>query len=242
MFRKIIDDLKEFKNIGLKNRNIVILQDYLDGIGAAEDDNLSIGAAPIGLSETMKTFLGMNMEIFKDENGKLCAMEKHESKTNLIQYDDPNELAEYIEYITYLGIYCKLCGYNALIKRPDGEKMLIEGIGECNIAKNKQYTTILCGENSLEIPLEMSLKDLMEWTKAQAKEMTLKDFQKSGLSQFEARKLIAAQYNYVELTKKEIESLALYKGTYYTEVNALLNGNIDLIAQDKRWDVYGKKR
>ncbi len=244
MLKKIDSDIKNYANVLIKNKkidyesellnkNIVLLQDFTDSIGSLEEENKSSGCATIGIADTMKKCLGIELELYKDtETGKLYLKEKNNEQEYLLVFNDNNTLAEYIECLIYFGIYCKLSGVKANINRSSNIKRNIEGIGELKII-NSELLTVTIGEKVINCSIEKLQETLKEWIKNKAFTLNINDIMHAGLSQYEARKMIAVQYDDISLNNNEIESLAFYKAGYFKYVNCLLRGTLNIRDAEK---------
>ena len=117
----------QYRNLSIKEENLVILQNYLY---SQENDQSRKNEryVPVGIHDTIKDKLGiLKINFFMDSNGKVFLEENNQKGSNTIEFSNIDEVAGYIDYITKLGIYCKLYDNQFSIVRTNGqsEKMFI---------------------------------------------------------------------------------------------------------------------
>ena len=230
MLVNINSDLNNYSNLGLTTRNIVILQDLADAVGDTEEENLAENFAPIGIANTFADFLGIKIEICKDkETGTLYIKETNQNESVLVSFSAPNDLAQYVECLEYLAIYCKINNLKISLKNLSEDRSIIDGL----LVINNPSLEVTMDDKTIESPVELFLDELKDMIKNKAFEMDINAIFRANLSKFETRKMIACQYGDVSLTEDEIKALSFYKAGYYSDINALLRG---LILPD--WDKY----
>ena len=164
---------------------------------------------------------------------------------------------EYIDYITKLGIYCKLYDRQFSIQRSGEQEVSDIYVADRNNAdfvkrgeafeefmmQNKEkmhkremsyYTSneisLFDGENEVPIP---QMQDLRKAILEKFSTMNLKDIENSEISQYEYRKIIGMKYHDIELTPEDIEALSLYKHGKFDEINGFLRGNLNFLTKRK---------
>ena len=165
---------------------------------------------------------------------------------------------EYIDYITKLGIYCKL--YNkqfSLLRNDEKGKSSEIFIATNNYAefrkqgnnfenfmmqnaermKKAQITLFDDNEFSLsdgeeEIP-PLSLSELRNAILEKFSTMDADDIANSQISQYEYRKIIGMQYQDITLSQEDIKALSLYKHGLFDYINGFLRGDLSCINERK---------
>ena len=165
---------------------------------------------------------------------------------------------EYIDYITKLGIYCKL--YNkqfSLLRNDEKGKSSEIFIATNNYAefrkqgnnfenfmmqnaermKKAQMTLFDDNEFSLsdgeeEIP-PLSLSELRNAILGKFSTMDADDIANSQISQYEYRKIIGMQYQDITLSQEDIKALSLYKHGLFDYINGFLRGDLSCINERK---------
>ncbi len=165
---------------------------------------------------------------------------------------------EYIDYITKLGIYCKL--YNkqfSLLRNDEKGKSSEIFIATNNYAefrkqgnnfenfmmqnaermKKAQMTLFDDNEFSLsdgeeEIP-PLSLSELRNAILEKFSTMDADDIANSQISQYEYRKIIGMQYQDITLSQEDIKALSLYKHGLFDYINGFLRGDLSCINERK---------
>ena len=223
MLVRINSDLKNYFNLSLENRNIIILQDFSDSIGNKEKNNRADHQAPIGISKTFKDYFDIRLALYRDdEKEKICAKETNHGEEYLLDFEDSNKLAQYIECLTYLGIFCKINGTQATIKH---QQDLNNSDNELRLV-NSDYIEVTIGEKVIKCNVKELLESMKSWLKDISFSFNMNDIMHARLSQYETRKMIATQYSDITLTQEELKSLAYYKAGYFEVVNLLLRGQL----------------
>ena len=165
---------------------------------------------------------------------------------------------EYIDYITKLGIYCKL--YNkqfSLLRNDERGKSSEIFIATNNYAefrkqgnnfenfmmqnaermKKSQMTLFDDNDFSLsdgeeEIP-PLSLSELRIAILEKFSTMDADDIANSQISQYEYRKIIGMQYQDITLSQEDIKALSLYKHGLFDYINGFLRGDLSCINERK---------
>ncbi len=165
---------------------------------------------------------------------------------------------EYIDYITKLGIYCKLYDKQFSIQRPGGqdktkiyiatsnyadfvkrgenfeEFMMTQNINKMQEREVSFYTNnkflLFDGENESPAP---QLQDIKKAILEKFSKMNLKDIENSGISQYEYRKIIGMKYQDIQLTQEDIEALNLYKHGLFYEINGFLRGDLSEVNESE---------
>lgn len=249
----------QYRNLSIKEENLVILQNYLY---SQENDQSRKNEryVPVGIHDTIKDKLGiLKINFFMDSNGKVFLEENNQKGSNTIEFSNIDEVAGYIDYITKLGIYCKLYDNQFSIVRTNGqsEKMFIsyqykdfaeKGENFESFAMQQKDTimqrkttmfpnnTFLLNNGEKNIT-PLTLAELSEAIVRKFQDMSYEDIVKSEISQHEFRKIIGMQYQDINLTSKEINALKVYKeGAVFKAINGFLRGDLDSIE-----DVGGRR-
>lgn len=165
---------------------------------------------------------------------------------------------EYIDYITKLGIYCKLYDKHFSLSRGDerGESKEIfiaannyfefkkegsnfEKFMLQNEERMQKSQTILFNDNEFslldgqeEIPLP-TLGELREAILKKFSKMDANDIANSQISQYEYRKIIGMQYQDTDLSQEDIKALSLYKHGLFDFINGFLRGDLSFLNERK---------
>jgi hypothetical protein len=257
MLRKINSESKHLDGIEISPRSIITIQNYMDSKeNDKEDENQNI--CPIGIYDAIKNYLGLSIEFYRDlSNGSLLVKELFDENTCMIRFKDADDIANYVEYLTYLSIYCKLHNSKLHISRDNkhsSEKYIIEVSFEERMKRatekygdewkkhlnefenyedeiktyDSNFFRVISVENDgqeLQLPIEEAKKDILQ----QWNSMSIYDINRINLSQYEFRKIIAAQYSNVALSREECEAISLYKHGYFDKVNGFLRGDLSFL-------------
>lgn len=165
---------------------------------------------------------------------------------------------KYIDYITKLGIYCKLYDKQISLSRSDekGENKEVfiatsnynefrkEGNNFENLImqnaermQKSQVTSfgnnefsLLVGEKNIPQP---TLLELQEAILEKFSKMNVNDIANSQISQYEYRKIIGMQYQDIDLSQEDIKALNLYKHGMFDFINGFLRGDLSCINERK---------
>ena len=242
----------QYRDLSIKEENLVILQNY---IYSQENDQRRKNErfVPVGIHDTIKDKLGiLKINFFMDSNGKVFLEETSQKDSNTIEFPNIDAIAEYIDYITKLGIYCKLYDSQFSIIRTNGqpENMFISNQYQDFVEKKedfesfamqqkdiiKQRKTTMFSDNTFflnngkENIEPLTLTELNEAIVSKFQDMNCEDIVKSEISQHEFRKIIGMQYQDINLTSEEIKALKVYKeGSTFKAINGFLRGDLDSI-------------
>jgi len=212
-------------------RSITTFMNYVDSVGMIERENIEIGACPIGIGDSIKEYTGVQLDFFiethsymdpiyvcetlNDSEKRFVKMNRQENR------DDFETIASYIEYLTFLAIYCKLKNIRVQLMRNDVTQ---EALIEDDTFFDSRNFSIVQGNEKGDITLPNDIKVLK---KECADSMSLEAISDLELTQYEFRKMISLKY--MELgnryTEEEIQSLNLYKHGYFDKINGMLRGD-----------------
>ena len=103
-----------WNNHSMTHKNTVIFKQNMDSQNNDESDKHK-GIISIGLNETLSNYIGIySLKLYLNQDNEICLCEMTDSGENLIKFANADAVAEYINYLNKLGIYCKL--YNTEIK------------------------------------------------------------------------------------------------------------------------------
>ena len=165
---------------------------------------------------------------------------------------------EYIDYITKLGIYCKLFNKQFNLSRDykEGkvEKVFIafnnygefrnEGSNFENIMMQKEeemhsLQATFYGNNVFELNngqdkiKSPNIEELRVAILERFSSMNIDEIVESQISQYEFRKIIGMKYQDMELSSEDIKALNLYKHGWFNYINGFLRGDLSCINEEK---------
>lgn len=220
MYKKLLRNMASFKNLNLTPRAVRTIQAY---IVSRTDDETTRNTGTIGkydtieLYDTIKKFTGIELEFYKNEDGKIMLEEITESGSRMVEFQEAEEVSEYLEHLTYLGLQGKINNKKLSIVRDaeSAEEKDIEfrtGIrtGDRKVSVYKQNEYILTNEEG-QIEENPTTEALKRTVADSFSSMSITDLNR--FSKFEYKKMISAKYADVVLTSKEMEALDFYKGS-----------------------------
>lgn len=216
MFRKLNFMLGSFKDLNLSPRATRTIQAY---ILSKRNDSTTRETGTIGVNDTIelydtiKDFTGVEFDFYKDEDGNLMLEEITENGSRMIEFQEAEYVADYLEHLTYLGIQGKINNKKINIVRDDesAEDKDIDfrdGKREVTLFKQNEYE--LKDENGIIIE-NPSTESLKRNVGESFSNMSINELNR--FSKFEYKKMIAGKYADITLTEEEIEALDFYKGS-----------------------------
>lgn len=165
---------------------------------------------------------------------------------------------EYFDYITKLGIYCKLYDKQVSLSRDDergkSEEIFIatsnygdfrkEGSNfedfmmqnqermqksQSTVFSNNEFS-LLDGQKEKSPP---TLEELRKAILERFSTMDANEIANSQISQYEYRKIIGMQYQDIDLSQEDIKALNLYKHGMFDFINGFLRGDLSCINEKK---------
>ena len=228
-------------------RSFITFLNYVDSIDTSEEEKLDVGACPSEIGDSIKEYTGVQLDFFITTSSNMeshdaaidCAKDPiyvcetlNDSTRRFIKLghqqngDDFRGIANYIEYLTYLTIYCKLA--NIHVQQVKEEGLSSDLIEDYNFFEGKKFFITQGNENG-NASLPEDINTLKQACVDIAKTVPMVDFADLSLTQYEFRKLISVKY--MELgnryTEEEIRSLNLYKHGYFNKINGILRGNFN---------------
>lgn len=216
MYKKLLRNVASFKNLNLTPRAVRTIQAY---IVSRTDDETTRNTGTIGkydtieLYDTIKKFTGIELEFYKDEDGKIMLEEITESGSRMVAFQETEEVSKYLEHLTYLGLQGKINNKKLSVVRDAKsaeEKDITFKTGNRKVAVYTQNEYMLTNEDGQteDNPTTEALKRAVADSFSN---MNIGDLNR--FSKFEYKKMISAKYADVVLTAKEMEALDFYKGS-----------------------------
>jgi len=216
MFRKLNFMLGSFKDLNLSPRATRTIQAY---ILSKRNDSTTRETGTIGVNDTIelydtiKDFTGVEFDFYKDEDGNLMLEEITENGSRMIEFQEAEYVADYLEHLTYLGIQGKINNKKINIVRDDEsaeDKDIDFRDGKRKVTLFKQNEYELKDENGIIIE-NPSTESLKRNVGESFSNMSINELNR--FSKFEYKKMIAGKYADITLTEEEIEALDFYKGS-----------------------------
>lgn len=216
MYKKLLRNIASFKNLNLTPRAVRTIQAY---IVSRTDDETKRNTGTIGkydtieLYDTIKKFTGIELEFYKDEDGKIMLEEITESGSRMVEFQEAEEVSKYLEHLTYLGLQGKINNKKLSVVRDakSAEEKDIEfRTGNRKVSVYKQNEYILTNEEG-QIEENPTIEALKRTVADSFSSMSITDLNR--FSKFEYKKMISAKYADIVLTAKEMEALDFYKGS-----------------------------
>lgn len=214
MYKKIIQNVASFKNLNLSPRAVRTIQAY---ILSKRNDSTTRENVPIGkydtieLYDTIKKFTGIELEFYKDEDGKIMLEETTESGSRMVEFQEAEDVSKYLEHLTYLGLQGKINNKKLSVVRnaesaEEKDITLKTGDRKIVVYTKNEYTLTNEDGQTEENPTTEALKRTVADSFSN---MSISDLNK--FSKFEYKKMISAKYADVVLTTEEMEALDFYK-------------------------------